>query len=343
MTDKQRECVNQYAVAVLLGICYSASIGGTATITGTGPNLIFKSQLEILFPDAPEVSFLQWSLFALPCATLFLILLWMLLCFMHIKEPSELHFHMEQFHTQLKQMGKTTWPEIVVLVDLSLMVLLWCTRIGVGTGWGAWFEEMPGDGTVAVFLSALLFIIPANFDGHTRVMDWESVRDFPWNIILLLGGGFALAKGISASGLSVWVGETLHVLNALPVVLIVFLIVTIITFSTELTSNVAIANICLPILGALSLSIGQNPLLLMVPGTIATSYAFMLPVATPPNAIVFSSGEIRIIDMAKTGFFTNIGGLILLTLWTFVFGLPVFGISLGTLPEWAEEVEETPT
>jgi len=168
-----------------------------------------------------------------------------------------------------------------------------------------------------------------------RVMDWDSLLHIPWGIILLLGSGFELAKAFHTSGLSAYIGEGLSVFKHLPWFALLFVVCFLITFATELTSNVATANICLPILGSIAVNLGQNPLLLMLPATIACSYAFMLPVATPPNAIVFASGRLKVIQMMRTGFVVNIMAIILLPSLFCLIGLPVFGISIDTLPSWA--------
>jgi sodium-dependent dicarboxylate transporter 2/3/5 len=168
-----------------------------------------------------------------------------------------------------------------------------------------------------------------------KLMDWESTAKLPWNIVLLFGGGFALATGFKDSGLSLWFGEQLSGLSGFPPILIIFIITIGVTFLTELTSNTATVEMLLPVIASLSVSLDVNPLLFMLPATLSASMAFMLPVATPPNAIVFGSNKISVMEMARTGFLLNILGAILITLLTYYWGTAVFDISLDIMPNWA--------
>jgi len=340
-TDEDKEkIVNRFAIALLISVAYSAGIGGTATIIGTGPNLVFRQQMKILFPNAPEVTFLDWFLFAAPLAFLLLLLIWAGFCFAYIRNTKAIHFDLFVFQSEYNKLGPMSFAEKVILGDLALMAILWFSRAGFGDnlpGWGHLFHDKPGDGTVAVLLGIILFIIPSRSADESRktIMDWEALRDLPWGVLILLGGGFALSRGFTASGLSVWLGESLDVLDYLPRALLVYCVALIVTFATEFTSNVATANIILPILASIAITIQINPLLLMLPATIACSYAFMFPVATPPNAIVFASGYLKISDMAKTGLFANILGIILMPTWMLLVGVPMFGIQMNELPDWA--------
>jgi len=244
---------------------------------------------------------------------------------------------MESFKCELKAMGSLKFAEAVILVSLLMMVILWISRAGVGPGWESVFDNYVDDGTVAMFFAILLYIIPATRDGKQRVMDWEATKKLPWDIVLLLGSGFALAKAIVDSGTAKWIGESLKTFENVNQFLLVLLIVTIICYASELCSNVATANICLPILASLAISMNENPLLLMVPGTIASSLGFMLPIATPPNAMVFASGQIRMSDMMKMGFLLNFVGIGLTVVLMFTLGLKVYGITLEEKPDWAVE------
>jgi len=181
-----------------------------------------------------------------------------------------------------------------------------------------------------------LFIIPSKEKPGTFLMDWKAAEAIPWEIILLFGGGFALASGFKESGLSFWFGEQLQFLSGIHPLVLILCISFLITFLTEITSNTATVETLLPILAGLAISIESNPLLLMLPATIAGSLAFMLPVATPPNAIIFGSRRITVIQMAKTGFLLNLIGIVVVTLVTYYFGIFVFDIVEGTLPEWAK-------
>ncbi|MBC8180009.1 anion permease, partial [candidate division KSB1 bacterium] len=191
------------------------------------------------------------------------------------------------------------------------------------------------DGTVAVLMAMLLFMIPARSKGSGRLMDWDTAVKLHWGIVLLFGGGFALASGFKESGLSVWVAEQLTGLADVTPVVLVASVCTMLTFLTELTSNTATTEMILPLLGSLAVAIKVNPLLLMIPATLSASCAFMLPVATPPNAIVFGSGEVKMGDMIRVGFVMNLVGILLITIFIYVLGVTVFNIDLGQLPDWA--------
>jgi sodium-dependent dicarboxylate transporter 2/3/5 len=214
------------------------------------------------------------------------------------------------------------------------MALLWLFRkpivIGAFTvpGWSALLPS-PGfvdDGTVAIIISLPLFVIPSQSQSNGRLMDWETASKLHWGIVLLFGGGFALAAGFKESGLSVWVAQKLTGLSVISPVFLVASICTTITFLTELTSNTATTEMVLPLLGSLAEAINVNPLFLMVPATLSASCAFMLPVATPPNAIVFGSGEVRMSDMMRVGIIMNLVGVVVITSSIYLLGLVVFKI-----------------
>ena len=333
-----KEKVKKYSIGLLLGIAYSASIGGVATLVGTPPNLSFARILSISFPDVPEISFANWFFFALPISVFFLFLAWSVLSLLLCR----VDFSIEKsaFKKQFKQLGKMGYEEKVVLIVFLSLALLWLTRTDIQLGhftipgWSGLFPEADfiNDGTVAVALASILYIIPGKKE--STVMDWESTSKLPWNIVLLFGGGFALASGFIESGLSDWFGNQLKGLGTFSPGILIATICTMITFLTELTSNTATAEMILPVLAALSVAISKNPLLLMVPATLASSFAFMMPVATPPNAIVFGSKRLKIIDMVKVGFIINLIGILVLTVGILLLG-PILDIDLHKMPEWA--------
>jgi sodium-dependent dicarboxylate transporter 2/3/5 len=191
---------------------------------------------------------------------------------------------------------------------------------------------------VAIAIALILFIIPSKSNKGERLMDWETANRLPWHIVILFGGGFALAKGFVDSGLSVWFGEQLSGLAGTHPMILTSVIVTMMSFLTELTSNIASTEMILPILAGMAVSIQINPLLLMIPATLAASLAFMLPVATPPNAIVFGTGKLHIKDMVKTGFLLNLVGITITTLVTYFWGTHVFKIDVSSFPEWATTI-----
>jgi len=338
-----KEKVRKFSIGIFLGIAYSASIGGVATLIGTPPNLSFVRIFNIFFPHAPEISFAQWFFFAFPLSVVFLFIAWFLLSLIFCPRQG---FTVDRqiFTGQHKALGPISFEEKAVLIDFLLLVFLWMFRSDINIGSfkiPGWSNLLPqarfiNDGTVAVTMAFLLFLIPAKNRKGSRVMDWKTAVRLPWGIVLLFGGGFALASGFKESGLSTYLGEQLQGLGSLPPILIIVCICLFITFLTELTSNTATAEILLPIIAALAVSIKVNLLLLMIPGTLSCSFAFMLPVATPPNAIVFGTERIRISDMVRAGVLLNLIGVILITIAIFLIGKGVFGIDLAAMPDWMQ-------
>lgn len=330
------------AKGLLLGVAYGSTLGGIATLVGTPPNLVLIRIFEMHFPQAPEISFARWMIFALPISLLFLVIVWILLSIFFLKGENP-GLDRSMLRKRYREMGPTTYEQKVVLTIFIGLALLWLFRsdleFGLFTipGWSNLFAKPSylNDGTVAIGLSILLFIIPARGRPDTKIMDWATAQGLPWNIVLLFGGGFALAEGFNVSGLSMWLGNQLKGAGGLHPILIVGLVSLLIIFLTELTSNTATAQILLPVIAALAVSISVNPLLLMVPATLSCSLAFMLPVATPPNAIIFGSGRLRIADMARVGLLINLIGVLLVTLGMWIVGRIVFDIDLTQLPIWA--------
>jgi sodium-dependent dicarboxylate transporter 2/3/5 len=339
------EKVRKFAIAIFLGIAYSASLGGIATLIGTPPNLVFVKIFNTFFPKAPVISFAQWFFFALPVSVVFLFIVWGLLSLMFCPRKG-LGLDEQIFSDQYKALGPISFEEKIVLVDFFILVLLWIFRadINIGSftipGWSNLFPypEFFDDGTVGITMAFILFLIPTRnrngSNGGRRILTWKTASGLPWDIVLLFGGGFALASGFTTSGLSAWLGKQLEGLGSLPPILVVACICFLITFLTELTSNTATAQILLPILATLAVSIRVNPLLLMIPGTISASLGFMLPVGTPPNAIVFGTKRVRIADMVRVGLILDIIGIIIVTLAIFLLGKAVFGIDLSQMPAW---------
>jgi len=339
-----KAAVKKYAIAVLLAIAYASSIGGIATLVGTPPNLSFVRIFDITFPDAPDISFTKWMLVAFPCTVALLVFVWWLLGVFYCPRKWKLEgIDSSLFRKQYEELGPLTFEEKIVLADFVVLALLWLSRepLNLGSitipGWSQLFArpELLDDGTVAITLSFLLFLIPARKPGFSRIMDWNAVAQLPWGIVLLFGGGFALASGFKESGLTLWFCNQLQGAAFLHPIILIALVCTVATFLTEMTSNTATAQMLLPILGSLAVAVKMNPLLLMIPGTISCSCAFMLPVATPPNAIVFGTERLRVSDMAKTGFLINWFGVVIVTAVMYLLGKPVFGIDFSQFPDWA--------
>ncbi len=345
-----KEAVRGLSVAVLLGVAYSASIGGIATLVGTPTNLTLGTNLLKRFPDAPPVTFTTWLLLGLPLAGAMLLAAWAVLAYRFVPKAHRLTTERDLLRREYAALGPMSFAEKVVLADFCVLVLLWLTRATVTIGglqlYG-WTELLPKelvndrrvpfvqDGSVSIAAAVALFLIPARPGSRETVMNWPTAVKLPWDVVLLFGGGFALAGGFAESGLSEWLGNRLAAAGTLPPLVILTIICLLVTFLTELTSNTATSQTLLPITAALSVECGLNPLFLMVPVTIASSLGFMMPAGTPPNAIVFGTRRVSIPQMATTGLVLNLVGVVLLVLAMYTLGLAAWGIDLDELPDWA--------
>ena len=336
--------IDRYSIGLLLGVAYSASIGGIATLVGTPPNLSFVRIFQIMFPEAPDISFANWFIFAFPVTFIFFIIVWIYLYLLFKPKSKDwVDVNKDTFKEQYKILGKSTIEQRIVFTVFIGLAVLWLFRSDITInafvipGWARLFNhpEYINDGTVAIMASILLFIIPSQNQKGERIMDWKSAKGIPWNIVLLFGGGFALASGFKESGLSIWFGNQLSFVGEYHPFLIIMVICFVMTFLTELTSNTATTEMLLPILAGLSVSVEANPLIFMLPATLSGSMAFMLPVATPPNAIVFGSGRLKVMDMARNGLVLNLLGVIVISLATWFIGTTIFNIDPMVLPSWA--------
>ncbi len=340
-----KDSVKHFSVGLLLAIAYSASIGGIATLIGTPPNLLFVRVLKINFPNAPDITFSNWFFYAFPISVLLFFITWIYLYFVFVKSGKNFkQLDHSVIVDEYKAMGKWTYEQKIMGILFIILGLLWFLRadINLGSftipGWSGLFDNPTyfNDGTVAIFIAILLFLIPSKQKKRSFLMDWKTAESIPWEILLLFGGGFALASGFKESGLSLWIGNSLIWLKDIHPIVIIVIIATVITFLTEITSNTATSSTLLPVLAGLALSANVNPLLFMLPATISASLAFMLPVATPPNAIVFGTKRLPMMTMTKTGFFLNLVGIIIVTLATYYLGTYMFDIQLDSIPEWVK-------
>ncbi|NJW51531.1 SLC13 family permease [Salinimicrobium oceani] len=315
-----------FGKALMLGIAYSASIGGIATLIGTPPNLVLAGMVQKLYQI--EISFLQWLKIGLPISIFLLVVCWKYLTtFAFDLRNTVLPGGKAEIQKLLLSLGKTSKQEKRVLAVFILTALAWITRS---------FLLQPilpflDDTIIAVTAGILLFLIPSGKNGN-RLLVWEDTVKIPWGIIILFGGGMALAKGFEESALAVWIGEQLTALEHLPLILMVFILVAAVNFLTEVTSNLATTAMLLPILAPMAIAMNIHPYFLLVAATLAASCAFMLPVATPPNAVVFGSGHLEIKDMVRTGIWMNVFSILIITLVIY-FLLPVlWEIQVDTLP-----------
>lgn len=340
--------LKKFTTAILLGVAYSCSIGGIATLVGTPPNLSFVRIFEIIYPSAPEISFGQWLIFALPLSLVMFIITLVILYFLFPPSKNLEKLDTKFFKEKYKALGAVTPEQKRVFVLFIALVFMWVFRktLKIGSfsipGWSSLLPvpKYINDGTIAIFIAALLFIIPSsNKEKREGLITWSIVPKIPWEIVLLFGGGFALAKGFIASGLSSYIGEKLVAAGNMSHLGLLFTVTGLMTFLTEFTSNTATTEMMLPVVAGLTNQIKMNPLFLMIPVTLAASMAFMFPVATPPNAVVFGSGKLQMKDMVKAGIFINIIGIIAVVLIAYFWGSVVFDIDPNTIPEWVKDIK----
>jgi len=317
-----------FGKALMLAIAYSASIGGMATLIGTPPNLVLAGILEDHFNI--EMTFSKWMIFGLPISILLLIICWNYLTkFAFTFKQKEFPGGKAEIQKQVKQLGKISYEEKTVLIVFIITAFLWITRS---------FLLKPlipaiDDTIIALISATVLFLLPSKTKKGTQILDWASAVKLPWGILLLFGGGLALAEGFKSSGLAVWIGSQISLIENLPLFALLFIIILAVNFLTEITSNLATTAMLLPIIAPVALALDVHPFTLMVGITVAASCAFMLPVATPPNAVVFGSGYLKIPDMMKTGIWMNLISIILLTLITYYLLPILWDFDISVYPE----------
>jgi sodium-dependent dicarboxylate transporter 2/3/5 len=301
-----------FGKALMLAIAYSASIGGIATLIGTPPNLIFAGILEEQYNI--EMTFSKWIIFGFPISMLLLFICWKYLTNIAFKfTQKDFPGGKAEIKRLLKNLGKVSYEEKTVLIVFCATAFLWITREFLFS------KLIPAiDDTIIAMASAtILFILPTKNRKEKKIINWESAVKLPWGILLLFGGGLALAEGFKTSGLAEWIGTQITQFDKLPLFALLFVLVFTVNFLTEITSNLATTAMLLPVIAPIALALDVHPFTLMVGITIAASCAFMLPVATPPNAIVFGSGYLKIPDMMRTGIIMNVISVILITLITY--------------------------
>ena len=339
------EDTHPFSVGVMLSIAYACSVGGIATLVGTPPNLSFARIFQITFPDAPAISFGQWALMALPVSVIMLLITWFLITRVFFRFPEHLTVDRAVVEEQAEALGPVTFEERAVFTVFVTTALLWVFRVplqlGVVTipGWSQLlpFQGLIDDGTVAITMATLLFLIPSRSLGAAfpTLAGADLIPRLPWGIVLLFGGGFALAHGFQTTGLSELVGDQFAGLAGVHPLVLIFIVCLSLTFLTELTSNTATTEMILPIMASAAVAANIHPLLLMIPATMSASCAFMMPVATPPNAIIFGSDRVRIPEMARIGIVLNLIGVLVIAVVFYFLGTALFGIESGVMPEWA--------
>lgn len=316
----------KFSKALIFSIGYAGTIGGLGTLIGTPPNIILAANIKKLY--GVEVSFGGWMAFAVPVVVILLVAVWLYLTKVaHPIKMKELPGGKELILEEKRKLGKMSFEETMVLLVFGFAAFMWVTRTFL------WDDKIPGidDTMIAIFAASLLFLIPSLNKGG-RVLDWSVSKDLPWGILLLFGGGLALATGFKETGLAEWIGGRLTVLDGFNFVVIVVISTALVLFLTEITSNTATATMILPVLASLALALNVHPYALMVPAAMAANCAFMLPVGTPPNAIIFASGKLKISEMVRTGFVINIFTLILIVGAVFYILPNLWGVDLTVFP-----------
>lgn len=318
-----------FGKALMLGIAYSASLGGIATLIGTPPNTLLAGAVNEIY--GIEITFAQWMLFGVPLAWIFILVAWVYL--VKVAYPQKLK-HLpggsEVIRQQKTDLGAASYEERAVFVVFVAVALAWISRSFILDAFAPDLEVT--DAMVGLIAAMILFIIPSKNRKGDHLLDWATAVKLPWGILLLFGGGLAIAAGFTNSGLSEWVGNQLIGLQGVNVLIIVLVVAALVLFLTEITSNTATASMMFPIMASLAVALSIHPYALMVTAAVAASCAFMLPVATPPNAVVFGSGYLKISDMAKAGLALNIFGIFFVGLAVYYFLPLVWGIDLLSIP-----------
>lgn len=305
-----------FGKALMLAIAYSASIGGMATLIGTPTNLVLAGVVQTTFGE--DITFSQWFVFGFPITCILLFLCWKYLTKFAFKfKQKEFPGGQNEINIQFKALGKLSFEEKLVLAVFISTALAWITRSFLLQK----FIPAIDDTIISMSFAILLFLLPTSKKGQT-IIAWEDAVKLPWGIVILFGGGMALALGFESSGLALWIGNKLVALDTVPFIMLLLILITTVNFLTEITSNIATTAMLLPVLISLAPTLGVHPYYLLIGATVAASCAFMLPVATPPNAVVFGSGYLKIEDMVKKGIWMNILSIVLLTVFVY-FMLPL--------------------
>ena len=316
-----------FGIVLVLSIAYACNVGGMGTLIGTPPNAILAGFFSESY--GVEVGFAQWMMIGLPLVVVALPLVYAVLTWVYPIELDELPGGARIIDEERAKLGAMSVAETRVAVVFGLTAVLWMARPLLS-------DVVPGlsDAGIAMGAGLVLFLLPAGTEDRA-LLSWKDAEDLPWGVLILFGGGLSLAAAISDTGLATWIGEGVSALSGWPILVVLVSTVALIVLLTEITSNTATTAAFLPILGAVAVGFGENPFLLTVPAALGASCAFMLPVATPPNAIVYGSGHLTIPQMSRVGVWLNLLFIVLVTLLAYALLGAAFGVELGAVPGWA--------
>ena len=327
-TSQQNVEKNTFAIPLLLSIAYAASIGGTATLIGTPTNIMLASILSDTYDF--KISFIDWFMIGLPVAAILIPIVWFFLTKVIFQVSAKKSDALEHTLIEMnKEIGKPSATEKIVACIFFLTATLWIFRKTLNEK----FNFYLNDTSIGIMGALLLFIIP--YGSNKRACNWETANKIPWGVLFLVGGGIALSRAIKSSGLAEWIGSFSNYLYGLDIYILVFIAVALIILLTELNSNTATVATFSPILIIFAIGLEVNPLIFVIPTTIAASCAFMLPIATPPNAVIFGSGKVKINDMIKAGLLLNIISIFVVTVLSLIILSQIFNYNLMVLPDWA--------
>ncbi len=333
------EATSQFGLALMLATAYACSIGGTATLIGTPVNMVFAGIVGELFPAAPEINFFTWIKIGFPMVVVFIPVIWLYIV-KYFKIPSDLIIDTSTFKEELAALGPMTDGEKKAFGVFLFTALGWIFRsdFDFGSfrvlGWGSLLGvgEYVHDSTVAVAGALSLFVLTSK-KTNTPLLTWKEASSVPWGVVMIVGGGYAIARSFQATGLAGWIGQQLDFIGTYSPLMILLIVTTFIVFLTEINSNTATANIFLPVLAAVAVAARINPLFLMIPATFACSFAFMMPSGTGTNTVIFASGKVSIPEMAKCGLWLNLISVVLLTALLYFVVIPILGLDMA-LPDW---------
>ncbi|HNP17144.1 MAG TPA: SLC13 family permease [Fulvivirga sp.] len=338
--DEEVDKSNRFAPALMLSIAYSASVGGLTTLIGSPTNMIFVGIFEKMFPEAPPVNFFVWLKIGVPILLILIPVFWLYII-KYFKIGGSLSNNMTVIKDELKALGKMKSGEKRVMYIAALTVFAWVFKDDLVfnelsiPGWTGLFgiQGRVHDGTIAMASAIILFLIPA--DKEKQLITWKEASQVPWGVVMIVGGGYAVAAGFVSTGLADWLGDQLSFISGFSFFYILLIVMAFVLMFTEFNSNTASANILLPILASTAVAASVNPLLIMIPATVACSCAFMMPAATGPNTVVLASERVSIAQMVKCGVWLNLITLVLLTLILYFIIIPWLDLEM-TLPIWAQ-------